>query len=355
MTRSSLSALPNLQQQKTRAKELFKAWKSGNPDAMVRLRESHRKYSDVDPEDIRSGDLQLADAQHVIARECGFTNWPRFKVHISQLRSRQRNDEVLEFVRAVTVGDHTDALNQLAGNSQLATIDVAEDNEHRALHFAVRQRDVRMVQLLVDHGADPDQGVYPRREATTARALARDRGFDEISEIFTTREEARRQEARCPNLTVTEAIAEVAGLVQEGQDDAVMDAIAADTTLIDSCDERGETVVHHAARWGRVELLGRLIDAGAHLNKMNVDGSRALDIAVLKPGSDGLEESCAAIADTLMKQADIVVSARTAVALGDLARVAPRWPIRNQSCSSPTSSDAVGCYRLPSNTSSSRC
>ena len=156
-----------------------------------------------------------------------------------------------------------------------------------------------MVQLLVDHGADPDQGVYPRREATSARVLASDRGYAEISEIFAAKDEAQRQEARCPNLTVTSAITELADLVKNGKDDAVMERIATDASLVDSCDEQGETVVHHTARWGRGGLMERLIGAGVYLSKMNVDGIRALDIAVRMPGSFDLKKECAAIVDVL--------------------------------------------------------
>ena len=317
----SLPALPNLKQQKLLAKELLEAWRTGTPEAISRLRGNHQKYGDAKIDEMRASDLKLADAQHVIAREYGFSSWPRLKDHINQLTSRKRNDEVLEFIRAVTVGDAEDTRRQLAANEQLARLDVAEDNEHRALHFAVRKRDVQMVQLLVDHGADPDQGVYPHRDATSARALAHDRGYDELSEIFEARDEARRQETRCPNLTVTPAITEVADLVKEGNDDAVMECISQDSTLIDSCDSDGETVVHHAARWGRVDLLNRLIETGAHLNKMNVDGMRALDIAVRRPGSDEVKERCAVIGEVLLKQADIIVSLPTAVALGNLERV----------------------------------
>ena len=316
-----LPALPNLQQQKTLAKELLEAWRTGAPAAIARLREHHQQYRGQNEDEIPASELKLADAQHVIARECGFASWPRYKIHINQLKSRQRNDEVLEFIRAVTVGDHEEARSRLAADPQLARQDVAEDNEHRALHFAVRKQDAQMVQLLVDHGADPDQGVYPRREATTARALARDRGYEEISAIFDVEDETRRQAARCPNLTVTAAITELADLVKEGEDEAVIGRITGDRSLVDSCDEKGETVLHHAARWGRVDLVNRLIDAGAHLNKMNVDGTRALDIAVRMPGADELRDTCVAVGVTLLKQADIIVSLPTAVALGDIARV----------------------------------
>jgi ankyrin repeat protein len=316
-----LPAKPNLQQQKIRAKELLKACKAGDTEALDPIRANHQKFLECTNEDLANHDPKLADAQHVIAREYGFASWPKFVIYINSLHSRQRNEEALELVRSVATGDYEDARQRLMANPQLATKHIAEDNEHRGLHYAVRNRDLRMVQLLVEHGADPDEGVYPRRDATSPRMLAYDRGYPEITAVFDARDEARWQEARCPNLAVTEEIAELGGLVADGKDDGVMECISRDPSLLNSCDARGETVTHHAARWGRVALLPRLIKAGAHLNKMNVDGERALDLAVRRPGSDDVRLACRRVADALLEQPEVRVSLPTAVALGDRVRV----------------------------------
>jgi uncharacterized protein DUF1835 len=73
----------NLEQQKKRAKELLKAVRDGDADAVVRWEAHH-------PKGAATGQ-QLADAQLVIARENGFPSWPRMKTHIDTLRiARQR-------------------------------------------------------------------------------------------------------------------------------------------------------------------------------------------------------------------------------------------------------------------------
>lgn len=73
----------NLEQQKKRAKELLKAVRDGDADAIARWDVHHPKGADAD--------RQLADAQLVIARENGFPSWPRMKAHIDTLRiARQR-------------------------------------------------------------------------------------------------------------------------------------------------------------------------------------------------------------------------------------------------------------------------
>lgn len=66
----------NLEQQRKRAKELLKAVNAGEQAALTRV-------SQWIPS--RSATLRLADAQWVIARECGFASWPRLKQHIESI------------------------------------------------------------------------------------------------------------------------------------------------------------------------------------------------------------------------------------------------------------------------------
>lgn len=63
----------NLEQQRTRAKELLRDQKAGHADALRRLPEGKRA-------------ARLADAQRVIARDLGFASWPRLKAHCDALR-----------------------------------------------------------------------------------------------------------------------------------------------------------------------------------------------------------------------------------------------------------------------------
>ncbi|MGM0700816.1 MAG: DUF1835 domain-containing protein [Pseudomonadota bacterium] len=71
----------NLEQQRKRAKELFKAARADEPAALARI------LRHLSP---REAPLKLADAQFVIARECGFPNWPRLKAHIESLEASRR-------------------------------------------------------------------------------------------------------------------------------------------------------------------------------------------------------------------------------------------------------------------------
>src|SRR5436190_3938780 len=58
----------NLEQQRKRAKDLLRAHRRGEPDAIRRVRAMHPRAA---------GAIQLADAQLVVAREAGFPSWPK--------------------------------------------------------------------------------------------------------------------------------------------------------------------------------------------------------------------------------------------------------------------------------------
>jgi len=77
----------NLEQQKNRAKDLFRAAKAGDSAALSRfaaVRGTHPSPEEIQPS------LKLADAQFVIARELRFASWSKLKAHIESM-DRQRS------------------------------------------------------------------------------------------------------------------------------------------------------------------------------------------------------------------------------------------------------------------------
>jgi len=78
-TRHSFAAFRlNPEQQKKRARELLKSARSGDPVAIQRLQ---RQGCDTTLDS-----LQLARAQHCIARELRFSNWSKLKTHIAEMK-----------------------------------------------------------------------------------------------------------------------------------------------------------------------------------------------------------------------------------------------------------------------------
>ena len=76
----------------------------------------------------------------------------------------------------------------LASRPELIAMDRAENDEHRALHYAVLRRDVPMVRLLMEAGADARKGIFPHRDATSSLALAMDREYHEVVAVIDTPE-----------------------------------------------------------------------------------------------------------------------------------------------------------------------
>ena len=78
-----LPARPSLEQYRKQAKELLRALRAGNVDALDRLRRWHPRFRKLTPQQL-SGQvsaLTLADAQLVIARAHAFPSWPKFVAH----------------------------------------------------------------------------------------------------------------------------------------------------------------------------------------------------------------------------------------------------------------------------------
>jgi hypothetical protein len=72
-----LPANPNLEHLKNQAKELLRNFQQGAADAKERFASLSASYAGAGP--------KLADALHVVAREYGFTSWPKLKEYVESL------------------------------------------------------------------------------------------------------------------------------------------------------------------------------------------------------------------------------------------------------------------------------
>ncbi len=160
---------PDLDQLKRQAKELLAAFRDGQPDITA---EVHGHYHAADP-----GTFALHDAQLVIARAYGFESWPKLKAYVDGVT-------VTRLADAVRAGDLAVVRAMLDARPELVHMDMSEHNEHRALHYAVLDRNPQMVRLLMDRGADPFKGIWPHRDATRALTIATDRGYDDVVTII---------------------------------------------------------------------------------------------------------------------------------------------------------------------------
>ena len=83
-SRSGASRLPNLEQQRKRAKDLRRAHARRDPEAARRLIAHLPRAAGSSSEAALEAVLSLSEAQLVVAREAGFTSWPAMKRAVEQ-------------------------------------------------------------------------------------------------------------------------------------------------------------------------------------------------------------------------------------------------------------------------------
>jgi ankyrin repeat protein len=284
---------PNLQQLRKQAKEL--------------LEES--RASGAGP-----AGFTLSDAQRELACAYGYDSWPKLKAFVD-------GANVARMAEAVKSGDIGVVRSLLKARPELVGMDMAGNDEHRALHYAVVRRDAAMVRLLMQAGADARKGIFPHRDATTAVALATDREYLDIAAVIEEEEQRRRERMSSPNAAVSPVQEEINDAIRQGNHSAAMALLVADESLVRACDRNGGTPLHVAAQTGSSEMVAWLLHKQADPCKQDLSGLTPLDRAAMAadPRNDGAARFPAVA--RLLLEAGATVTIRSAVALGDAARV----------------------------------
>jgi ankyrin repeat protein len=182
---SQLPTSPSLQQLKKQAKELLRAYRANDAEALARLRLHKPKIS----EPSGAHPAVLADAQFVLAREHGFESWPKLKRHIvliqrpADFHEPTWGQNTWDFLMAVFKGDEANVRAMLRREPWLAR---AEYAYLQPLHYAVKGARVEMVRLLLAAGANPLAEGWSGRPLgdDTPLARARDRELPEIVRLL---------------------------------------------------------------------------------------------------------------------------------------------------------------------------
>jgi ankyrin repeat protein len=297
---------PSLEQLRKQAKDLLEEYRAGEPAAVA---EVHRFERHPD-----AAAFALHDAQHVLARAYGYESWAKLKAFVD-------GANVARLAEAVNAGDVAQARALLHARPELASMDMAGDNEHQALHYAVLRRDAAMVRLLMAAGADARKGIFPHRDATTAFALARDRGYHDIAAAIEEEEQHRREAMSCPNATVSPVQEQINRAIRNGDNGEAIRLLEADESLIRACDRDGATPLHAAAEEMNEEMVAWLLSRRANARKQDLKGWTPIDRAALAvdPRNDGGEGFPAVARRLLAHGADVTI--RAAVALADTERI----------------------------------
>ena len=236
---------PDLEQLKRQAKELLRAFAAGDAEAAAEVA-AHYRAADASK-------FALHDAQLVIARSYGFESWPKLKAYVDGVTVKRLAD-------AVRADDLAQVQTMLQSRPELADMAMSYGDEHRPIHFAVMKRSPQMVSLLMRHGANARQGIYPHRDATSAWTLAKERGFDEIVAIIEEEEKPRAEP-------------EIASEPEAPSDEAARAAVAAGDlewlraqhaagTLANPIRWNGGGLLTVAVQHNRPEMLSLLLDYG---------------------------------------------------------------------------------------------
>ncbi len=297
---------PSLEQLRKQAKDLLEQYRAGDPAAVAEVEQFEREPD--------RPAFALNDAQRVLARAYGYESWPKLKVFVDGV-------SVAKLAEAVKSGDMAQVRSLLHARPELVGMDIAGNNEHRALHYAVLRGDIAMVKLLMEAGADARKGIFPHRDATSALAIARDREYWDIVAIIEEEERQRRQEMSCPNATVSPVQDQINAGIAQGDNAAAIRLLEADGSLIQACDRNGATPLHIAAQESNEEMVAWLLNRRASVRKRDIRGRTALDRAAL--AADPRNQSAKlfpAIAKLLLERgAEMTIHA--AVALADAPRI----------------------------------
>jgi ankyrin repeat protein len=143
----TLPPRPDLDQQKKLAKELIKAYRDRDPNAVARIRAELPDKPDV----------SLADAQFVLAREYGFASWRELKEHIEQ-RVRAAQPPVDRFKRAISRSDAATARTLLQQHADVrAAINEPIFGFDSPALVAASGKNLELVDVLLEFGADPNR------------------------------------------------------------------------------------------------------------------------------------------------------------------------------------------------------
>jgi ankyrin repeat protein len=260
---SEVSSLPrsaNLKQLKNQAKDLLRAFRSGEPDAVRELAEGHPRIVSPDA-------AKLTDAQLVLARRYGFNSWPKLRLETAGAQLRRaiwdRNPggvaEVLE--------SEPESLDRSGAHPMWG-------GRPDALQVAAERGHVETVALLLDRGADVnatgEYGWSPVHLAanwghTEVAGLLLDRGAKMdifLAALLGNKEETERLLNENPSSAATNGLNSAPPLHVAGNPEIAQLLLDRGASL-DTVDELGNTPLGSAISRRSRQVARFLVERGA--------------------------------------------------------------------------------------------
>ena len=165
------------------------------------------------------------------------------------------------------------------------------------------------------------RGIYPHRDATSAWAIAKDRGYDDVLVVIEAEERRRREEMSCPNATVTPVQDQIHAAIFEHDNETAIRLLEEDGSLIHACDREGRNPLHIAAENENIEMVAWLLKRRAKVNKTDMKGDTPLDLAAMAAGPDNDTAQAFPKIAELLRSHGAEVTLAGAVAMGSAGRV----------------------------------
>jgi ankyrin repeat protein len=272
-TRHTKEAVLNLDQQKKQARELLRAIRAGNEEALSRLRRHHGRWKTSDEATVRQL-VALHDAQLVLAREQGFASWPKLKAYADP-SSRSRHTRLF----VADVAWITDRVRGLLRTRQSAGPAALEQIREWHPGFADR--------------TDEQIRQAPFTEDDARLVYAREHGFETWDDL---KSRVTLLAARTDTAS-TEPFMAAFGALESGDGAAFEALLRANPRLVDERGTNGNTLLNLAVSFagqpdwqGSTSTIEGLLAAGADVNDANDRGWTALHQAAYanKPEVAGL-------------------------------------------------------------------
>jgi hypothetical protein len=158
---------PHLDVPKRQARELLAAWRSGQRDALDRIRRRHPRFELANDAAVAAGPFRLSDAQLVIAREYGLKHWTELKQRIGA------NTLAQALAAAIRADDRAAATEIVRNEPQLLHIALVSGNWGPPMSHAANLGRLEIVKAMAALGAKDFQLAFGRAVLQGRLACAR--------------------------------------------------------------------------------------------------------------------------------------------------------------------------------------
>jgi len=272
----------NLEQQKKQARELLRAVRAGNAEALARLRGRHLRWAHVDDGGVRQN-AALHDAQFVIAREQGFASWTKLKAYAEP--SPHARHTRLFVADPQWIADRVRGLLRTRGSAGPAALEQirawhprfegCSDEEIRQAPFT--EADAQLVYAR-EHGFDTWEELEQRvellgraskpEETEPFLAAFRALGAGDVAALSSLlRGHPRLAQERGTNgNTLLNLAVSLAARASDNPGLSLVETLLAAGADVNDSNDRGWTPLHQAGYTNQCALAAALIERGADLD-----------------------------------------------------------------------------------------